>query len=77
MMVTNLIKDVSAKHNLTSIVISHDTHVVFTVAEHIAFLKDGKIRYEGPPRGVFDCQDEDVQAFFAMEERYRNSEQKK
>ena len=71
MMVTNLIKDVSAKHNLTSIVISHDTHVVFSVAEHIAFLKEGKIRYVGPPRGVFDCDDPDVQEFFSMEERYR------
>lgn len=70
MMVTNLIKDVSARHKLTSIVISHDTHVVFTVAEHIAFMKDGKIRYVGPPRGVFKVDDADVQAFFSMEERY-------
>jgi phospholipid/cholesterol/gamma-HCH transport system ATP-binding protein len=76
MMVTNLIKDVSAQHNLTSIVISHDTHVVFSVAEHIAFLKDGKIRYEGPPQGVFECDDPDVQEFYKMEERYRKTEQK-
>lgn len=72
MMVTNLIKDVSAQHNLTSIVISHDTHVVFTVAEHIAFLKDGLVRYIGPPKGVFNDPDPDVQEFFALEERYRN-----
>lgn len=76
MMVTNLIKDVSAKHHLTSIVISHDTHVVFTVAEHIAFLKDGKIRYEGPPHGVFECDDPDVQEFYKMEERYRRTDKK-
>lgn len=74
MMVTNLIKDVSQKHNLTSIVISHDTHIVFTVAEHIAFLKDGVIRYVGPPLGVFDDPDPDVQEFFALEEKYRNQE---
>jgi phospholipid/cholesterol/gamma-HCH transport system ATP-binding protein len=74
MMVTNLIKDVSAKHKLTSIVISHDTHVVFSVAEMIAFLKDGKIRYVGPPRGVFEDEDPDVREFFALEERYRNGE---
>lgn len=67
MMVTNLIKDVSTKHKLTSIVISHDTHVVFTVAEHIAFLKNGQIRYVGPPWEVFDSKDPDVQEFFALE----------
>lgn len=74
MMVTNLIKDVSNQHKLTSIVISHDTHVVFTVAEHIAFMKDGCIKYVGPPRGVFKVQDPDVQAFFALEERYNIEE---
>jgi phospholipid/cholesterol/gamma-HCH transport system ATP-binding protein len=67
MMVTNLIKDVSVQHKLTSVVISHDTHVVFTVAEHIAFMKDGAFRYVGPPWEVFDCPDPDVQEFFALE----------
>lgn len=76
MMVTNLIKEVSVKHKLTSIVISHDTHVVFNVAEHIAFLKDGQIRYVGPPQGVFDSDDPDVKEFFSLEERYRNLEAK-
>lgn len=71
MMVTNLIKNVSVKHKLTSIVISHDTHVVFTVAEHIAFLKDGVVKYVGPPQGVFKDPDPDVQEFFALEkDRY-------
>lgn len=74
MMVTNLIKDVSALHQLTSIVISHDTHVVFSVAEQIAFMKDGKIAYVGPPRGVFKVKDPEVQAFFALEERYNIEE---
>ena len=67
MMVTNLIKDVSKEHQLTSIVISNDTHVVFTVAEHIAFLKGGAFRYVGSPWGVFDSTDPDVQEFFALE----------
>jgi phospholipid/cholesterol/gamma-HCH transport system ATP-binding protein len=73
MMVTNLIKDVSTQHKLTSIVISHDTHVVFTVAEHIAFLKEGQFRYVGTPWGVFESKDPDVQEFFALEaHRKRN-----
>jgi phospholipid/cholesterol/gamma-HCH transport system ATP-binding protein len=71
MMVTNLIRNVSAEHDLTSIVISHDTHVVFTVAEEIAFLMDGVVRYSGPPKGVFKDPDPNVQEFFALEEKYR------
>jgi phospholipid/cholesterol/gamma-HCH transport system ATP-binding protein len=73
MMVTNLIKNVSSQNKLTSIVISHDTHVVFTVAEHIAFLKNGRIRYVGPPDGVFEDPDPDVQEFFSLEASGRKS----
>jgi phospholipid/cholesterol/gamma-HCH transport system ATP-binding protein len=73
MMVTNLIKNVSTQNKLTSIVISHDTHVVFSVAEHIAFLKNGKIRYVGPPDGVFEDPDPDVQEFFSLEASGRKS----
>jgi phospholipid/cholesterol/gamma-HCH transport system ATP-binding protein len=76
MMVTNLIRDISVEHKLTSIVISHDTHVVFTVAEHIVFLKDGLIKYVGPPQGVFEHQDADVQEFFALEKRYSMEEKR-
>ena len=71
MMVTNLIRDISEEHKLTTIVISHDTHVVFSVAENIAFLKDGKVRYVGPPRGVFEVEDSDVEEFFVLETRYK------
>lgn len=73
-MVTNLIKDISEENKLTTIVISHDTHVVFTVAEHIAFLKDGLIKYVGAPRGVFKSTDPDVKDFFALESRYNTQE---
>ena len=75
MMVTNLIRDASSQYNLTSIVISHDTHVVFTMAQHIVFLKDGVVRYVGPPRGVFRDEDPDVKEFFSLEEeRYNRQE---
>ncbi len=75
LMVTNLIKNISSKNKLTSIVISHDTHVVFSVAEHIAFLKDGKIKYVGKPRGVFQDPDPDVREFFSLEEKLSNMEE--
>jgi len=75
MMVTNLIKNVSTQHDLTSIVISHDTHVVFTVAEHIAFMKDGEFKYVGAPWDVFKSKDPDVQEFFALEANRKRESQ--
>ena len=65
-MVTQLIKNVNKEHKLTSIVISHDAYVVFEVAEHLAFLKDGKFRYVGEPKGVLQLPDPDIKEFFAL-----------
>lgn len=72
-MVTNLIRDTNTEHNLTSLVISHDTHVAFTVAKEIAFLKDGVVKYFGPPEKVFEHPEPEVRAFFASEAK-RNFE---
>ncbi len=68
-MVTNLIRETNHKHNLTSIVISHDTNVALDVAEKLTFLKDGKVQYDGEPHGVFSATNPDVQEFFASEKK--------
>ena len=66
-MVTELIRETNRKHNLTTLVISHDTNVALDVAEEIVFLKDGVVQYCGSPQGVFDSPNKDVQRFFASE----------
>lgn len=66
-MVTNLIRDTNEQHNLTTIVISHDTNVAFEVAEEIAFLKDGIVKFFGPPNQVWSHPDPEVTAFFKSE----------
>lgn len=66
-MVTHLIRDTNAEHKLTSIVISHDTHVAFEVAHEIAFLQGGIVKFFGKPKDIFSQKDPEVREFFKSE----------
>ncbi len=48
---------------LTSLVISHDMDAVFRIADKVAFLLDGKIRYEGDRRSFRSIDDPLVKQF--------------
>ena len=44
-----LIRDLQRRFGLTSVVVTHDLHSAFTVADRIAFLHDGRIAFSGTP----------------------------
>ena len=44
-----LIRDLQRRFGLTSVVVTHDLHSAFTVADRLAFLNDGKIAFSGTP----------------------------
>ncbi|MGH7857791.1 MAG: ABC transporter ATP-binding protein, partial [Candidatus Binatia bacterium] len=52
-----LIRDLQRRFGLTGVVVTHDLHSTFHVADRIAFLHAGKIRFSGTPdelRGAGD-----------------------
>ncbi|MCB9698263.1 MAG: ATP-binding cassette domain-containing protein [Alphaproteobacteria bacterium] len=49
--------------DLTSVVISHDMAAVFRIADKVAFLVDGKVRYEATPDRFKQIEDPLVQQF--------------
>ncbi|MEQ1570634.1 MAG: ATP-binding cassette domain-containing protein [Myxococcota bacterium] len=49
--------------NLTSLVISHDMHAVFRIADKVAFLVDGKVLHEGTAEAFRRIDDPMVQQF--------------
>jgi len=44
-----LIRDLQRRFGLTSVVVTHDLHSAFTVADRIAFLNEGRIAFSGTP----------------------------
>jgi phospholipid/cholesterol/gamma-HCH transport system ATP-binding protein len=61
--VDRLIRELSDRHGVTSIVVSHDLRSIFTVADRIAMIYRGKIRLDGTPDEFRRTDDGVVQQF--------------
>lgn len=61
--VDGLIRDLSDRLGVTSIVISHDVRSIFRVADRVAMLYQGQVRLDGPPSAYSDTDDPVVHQF--------------
>lgn len=66
--VDDLIAKLAQKLNVTSVVITHDMFSVFRIADKVAMLHDGELRFEGSPDELKKSQDNVVLEFL---DRYR------
>ncbi len=58
-----IVKTQQARPGITSVIISHDMGSAFDIADHIAFLHDGRIIAEGPPVVFREHSDPRVRQF--------------
>lgn len=56
--IDNLIKDISDKLTVTSIVVTHDMYSVKNVADRVAMMHDGVIYFKGTPKELLESEDE-------------------
>lgn len=61
--VDKLILDLRKKLHITSVVVTHDMKSVFSIADRIAMLYEGKVVAEGTPDEIRNAKDERVQQF--------------
>ncbi len=61
--VDNLIRDLSDRLGVTSIVVSHDLRSIFGVADRVAMIYKGLFRLDGPPDAYRTTDDPIVQQF--------------
>ncbi len=66
--IDELIKDLSDKLNVTSIVVTHDMFSVKNVAHKIAMMHEGKIYFEGTPEELILSEDPVIQNFIKRTE---------
>jgi len=65
--VDNLIREMSQKTGVTSVVVTHDLITAFTLADVIYFIHEGKIEESGSPTEFRRSSNPIVQAFIARE----------
>ncbi len=63
--IDQLIANLSKKLKVTSLVITHDMFSVFEVADSVAMLDEGKVRFYGNPKELKESNDERVVEFLS------------
>lgn len=66
--IDNLIKDLSGKLNVTSIVVTHDMYSVKNVANKVAMMNDGIIYFTGKPEELINSSDKVIEDFIRRTE---------
>ena len=61
--INRLIRDLQARFKVTSIVVTHDMHSVYQVADRVAFLRQGKIYFMGIPEDLRNSNDPAIMEF--------------
>lgn len=60
-----LIRDLSDRHGMTAIVVSHDLSSIFSIADRIAFIYQGRVHALGTPDEIRASRDPVVEQFIA------------
>ena len=61
--IVSLIKELNASLGMTSIVVSHDIHETFSIADYVCILSEGKVAAAGSPEELLNSDSKFVQQF--------------
>lgn len=72
--IDDLIKELSDRLKVTSIVVTHDIFSVYDVADRVAMMHEGKVYFEGTPNELVKSEDELIKNFLNRTEKRLNVE---
>jgi phospholipid/cholesterol/gamma-HCH transport system ATP-binding protein len=78
--INELIVKLQREIRVTSIVVTHDMHSAFKIADRIVMLHEGKIVYDGSPHSILESENPDVRRFVmgeASEQELASLDEKK
>lgn len=61
--IDELIQEITHEYNITTVINTHDMNSVLQIGEHIVFLKDGKLVWEGNSKEIMKTDNEDIVDF--------------
>lgn len=70
--IDELIKDLSTKLKVTSVVVTHDMFSVKNVADRVAMMHQGKVYFTGKPEELLGSKDEIIYEFIKRTEEFNN-----
>ncbi len=60
MVIDNLIQEITAEYNMTTIINTHDMNSVMEIGQNIVFLQNGSIAWEGNADNIFNATEQSV-----------------
>ena len=66
--IDDLIKELTDRLNVTSVVVTHDMYSVKKVANQVAMMHDGKIHFSGTPAELVSSKDQTIKEFIQRTE---------
>jgi phospholipid/cholesterol/gamma-HCH transport system ATP-binding protein len=70
--VHSMIQEYQEKFEFTAVIVSHDIPEIFNVAQRIALLDDGIIKFEGSKKDILNSHSKILNAFIKGEDDYNN-----
>lgn len=61
--IDHLIKHLQTDLGITNIVITHEMRSVFRIADHVVFMKEGRVYWEGSPEEMRESRDPELRNF--------------
>lgn len=61
--IDELIQEITHEYNITTVINTHDMNSVLQIGEHIVFLKNGKLVWEGNSKEIMKTDNEDIVDF--------------
>jgi len=61
--IDELIQEITHEYQITTVINTHDMNSVLQIGEHIVFLKDGKLVWEGNSKEIMQTDNEDIVDF--------------
>lgn len=61
--IDELIQEITREYNITTVINTHDMNSVLQIGEHIVFLKNGKLVWEGNSQEIMKTDNEDIVDF--------------
>lgn len=68
--IDDLIRELSEKLHVTSIVVTHDIFSVYSIASRVAMIENGVIYFEGKPEELIHTNDEVIRDFLKRTEKH-------
>jgi len=62
-LIDNLIDEITKEYNLTTVVVSHDMNSVMEIGDHIIFIYQGKIAWEGSNENIIETATTELEQF--------------